>query len=115
MFNPKCYTLKNQMYDPKKEIIIVREQIRDWVKKLENNYSILEFNSILDIIIIHINDDIFLETNLNYYEDSLEGWKYIKHRNQLEKDYPKIFKQVVNEEKKQIRETLKMLKEDKNI
>ena len=63
MFNPKCYTLKNQMYDPKKEIIIIREQIRDWVKKLENNYSILEFNSILDIIIIHINDDIFLEIN----------------------------------------------------
>jgi hypothetical protein len=35
MFNPKCYTLKNKMYDPKKEIMMVRNDLRKLVDKVE--------------------------------------------------------------------------------
>jgi hypothetical protein len=100
------------MYDPKKEIIIVREKIRNWVSSLENILSVIEFNKILDKIILHIDNKFFLDKDMLYYKEALEGWQLIRHRNQLEKDYPRIFKKVINEEKREIRETFKMMKED---
>lgn len=102
MFNPKCYTLKNKMYDPKKEIMMVRNDLRKWVDKVENITSVIEFNQILDKIILNIEEEILPDKNINYYNETLEGWQLIKKRNQLEKEYPRIFTQVVNEEKKEI-------------
>jgi hypothetical protein len=47
-----------------------------------------------------------------FYAETMEGWKLVKYRNKLEKEYPRSFQQVLVEEKKEIREILKMTKED---
>ena len=47
-----------------------------------------------------------------YYVETLEGWKLITFRDKLAKEYPREFKEVLLEEKKEIRETLKIIKED---
>jgi hypothetical protein len=47
-----------------------------------------------------------------FYAETMEGWKLVKYRNKLEKEYPRSFQQVLAEEKREIRETHKMMKED---
>jgi hypothetical protein len=49
---------------------------------------------------------------MKFYTEALEGWQLITRRNKLEKEYPREFAQVLSDERKEIRETLKMMKED---
>lgn len=109
MFNPKCYTLINKKYDPTEDIRTVRRKIREWTTKID---VINDYNQIFENIINNIDETDFPVIDTQYYEESLEGWKLITYRNRLEKEYPREFKQVISEEKKEIRESMKMMKED---
>jgi hypothetical protein len=112
MFIPKCYTLRNEMYNPKKEIRKVRDKIRQWSSKLDyiSNDEIL--NQVYETIMDHIDDEYFPVIDMQFYEETLEGWNLITHRNKLEKEYPRDFYEVLLEEKRAIREITKMMKED---
>lgn len=113
MFEPKCYTLINKMYEPKKDIRRVRRKIYEWTSKLDN--MLCEDNSINSVfvnIIKYIDYTEFPAIHMEFYEETLEGWNLITHRNKLEKEYPNAFKELLLEERKIIRETLKMMKED---
>lgn len=111
MFSPKTYTLKNQMYDPKKDIRQIRQQIREWTNILDG-LGDENIEMIFDNIITHIEDESFPMIDMQFYAETLEGWNLITRRNKLEKEYPREFAQVLSEERKEIRETLKMMKED---
>ena len=115
MFEPKCYTLINKMYEPKKDIRRIRRKIYEWTSKLDN--MLCEDKSIdivFENIITHIDDIEFPAIHMEFYEETLKGWNLITHRNKLEKEYPNDFKEVLLEEREIIRETLKMMKEDDN-
>lgn len=109
MFNPKCYTLINKKYDPTEDIRMVRRKIREWTSNID---VINEYNQIFENIIDHIDKTDFPGIDTQYYEETIQGWKLVTYRNRLEKEYPREFKQIIIEEKKEIRETLKMMKED---
>jgi hypothetical protein len=109
MFNPKCYTLINKKYDPTEDIRMVRRKIREWTSNID---VINEYNQIFENIIDHIDKTDLPVMDTRYYVETLEGWKLITYRNKLEKEYPREFKQIILEEKKEICETLKMMKED---
>ena len=111
MFNPKCYTLINKKYDPTEDIRMVRRKIREWTSNIDISYD-KQYNQIFENIIDHIDKTDFPVMDTRYYVETLEGWKLITYRNKLEKEYPREFKQIILEEKKEIRETLKMMKED---
>ena len=112
MFNPKCYTLKNEMYNPRKDIIQTREKILIWLNKLDNIIDDCNYNTIFENITKYIDNDEFPNLDMPFYAETMEGWKLVKYRNKLEKEYPRSFQQVLVEEKKEIREILKMTKED---
>jgi hypothetical protein len=100
------------MYDPKEDIRMVQKKIREWVSKLDDISNDEQYNEIFENIIDNIHEAEFPVMDTRYYVEILEGWKLITYRNKLEKEYPREFKQVLLEEKKEIRETLKMMKED---
>lgn len=102
------------MYDPKKDIRQIRQQIREWTNKLDGLGQLGDENieMIFDNIITHIEDESFPMIDMKFYNEALEGWNLITRRNKLEKEYPREFAQVLSEERKEIRETLKMMKED---
>jgi Fe-S-cluster formation regulator IscX/YfhJ len=100
------------MYDPKKNIRMVQKKIREWVSKLDDISDDEKYNQIFENIIHYIDESDFPVIDTRYYVETLEGWKLITYRNKLEKEYPREFKQVLLEEKKEIRETLKMTKLD---
>jgi hypothetical protein len=112
MFNPKCYTLKNEMYNPRKDIIQTREKILIWLNKLDNIIDDQYYNTIFENISKYINNDEFPNLEMPFYAETFEGWKLVTYRNKLEKEYPRCFKQVLAEERREIRETIKMMKED---
>ena len=112
MFQPKCYTLKNEMYNPKKDILQTREKIRIWLNKLDILIDDENYNKIFENITKYIENDDFPDIDIPFYAETVEGWKLVKYRNKLEKDYPRSFQHVLAEEKKEIRETHKMMKED---
>lgn len=105
MFEPKCYTLINKMYEPKKDIRRVRRKIYEWINKLNNALCEGNHKIIFENIIKYIDDTEFPAIHMEFYEETLEGWNLITHRNKLEKE-------LLIEERKIIRETLKMMKED---
>lgn len=109
---PKCYTLINKMYDPKKEIRTIRRKIREWVSKLDDITDQHQYNQIFENIIRYVDETELPVMDIKYYAETLEGWKHVTYRNKLEKVYPREFKQVILEEKREFRETLKMMKED---
>ena len=45
---PKCYTLINKMYDPKKNIRMVQKKIREWVSKLDDISNDKQYNQIFE-------------------------------------------------------------------
>ena len=112
MFQPKCYTLKNEMYNPKKDIINIREKIRTWLNNIDILIDDENYDKIFENITKYIDNDEFPNIDMPFYAETFEGWKLVKYRNKLEKEYPRSFQQVLSEEKKEIRETLKMMKED---
>uniref|UniRef100_A0A6C0E9E6 Uncharacterized protein n=1 Tax=viral metagenome TaxID=1070528 RepID=A0A6C0E9E6_9ZZZZ len=111
MFQPKTYTLINKMYDPRVDIRLVRNQIHEWVTKLDDVPAEIS-NIIFDNINKYIEYDVFPVLNIPLYNETLEGWNLVTRRNKLEKEYPKEFHQVLVEEKREIREHYRMMKED---
>jgi hypothetical protein len=109
---PKCYTLINKKYDPTEDIRTVRRKIHEWMNKLDDISEDEQYNQIFEIIIQYVDETEFPVMDTQFYAETLEGWKLIVYRNKLEKLYPIEFKQVILEEKREIRETLKMMKED---
>jgi hypothetical protein len=112
MFKPKCYNLKNEMYNPKKDIIQTREKIRIWLNNIDILIDDENYDKIFENITKYIDNDDFPDIDMPFYAETMEGWKLVKYRNKLEKEYPRTFQQVLVEEKKEIREILKMMKED---
>ena len=107
MFQPKTYTLINKMYDPIVDIRSVRNEIHIWVTKLDDVSDI-----VFDNIDKYVDYDVFPVLNIPLYNETLEGWNLITRRNKLEKEYPREFRQVLVEEKREIREHYRMMKED---
>jgi hypothetical protein len=112
MFKPKCYTLKNEMYNPRKDIIQTREKILIWLNKLDNIIDDQYYNTIFENISKYIDNHEFPNLDMPFYAETFEGWKLVTYRNKLEKEYPRCFKQILAEERREIRETIKMTKED---
>ena len=112
MFQPKCYKLKNEMYNPRKDIIQTRVNILTWLNKLDNIIEHENYEKIFENITKYSTNDEFPNLDIPFYEETMEGWKLVKYRNKLEKEYPRTFQQVLAEEKKEIREMIKMMKED---
>lgn len=108
MFEPKCYTLIDKMYNPEEDIRKNREKIREWLDALDET----AYDNVFDNIDKYINELQFPIVDIPWYMETVEGWKLISHRNKLEKDYPRQFKQVLLEEKRELREMTKMRKED---
>jgi hypothetical protein len=106
---PKCYTLKNTMYNAKNDILQVRENIRNWMDKIQLLHED-KMDTILENIMNHLDDEDLPYCEL--YQETLEGWKLIRHRNKLKKEYPRQFQHIVMEEKREIRESVKMMRED---
>lgn len=104
MFNPKCYTLKNKPYDPKREIRTIHKKIYEWITIVQDMES-------YDTILENINTDN-IPLNVSFYNETLEGWTLLQKRNHLKETYPVEYKQVLIEERTSQRETLKMMKED---
>ena len=107
MFQPKTYTLINKMYDPIVNIRSVRNEIRIWVTKLDDVSDI-----VFDNIDKYVDSVVFPVLDIPLYNETLEGWSLITRRNKLEKEYPREFHQVLVEEKREIREHYRMMKED---
>ena len=97
MFSPKCYTLINKMYDPKKDIIDVRNKLNEWNDKLGENLD--EYNNIIQNIYLYIDCSEFPDMiDIPFYDETLEGWTLIKKLNKLKREYPRHYKQVLAEE-----------------
>ena len=112
MFEPKCYNLKNQMYNPKKDILQTRENIRTWLHNIDTIIDDENYDKIFENITKYIDNHDFPVVDIPFYAETFEGWKLVKYRNKLEKEYPRSFQRVLAEEKREIRETTKMMKED---
>ena len=96
------------MYNPKKDIRKNREEIREWLDTVDESW----YNDVFDNIEKYVSESQFPESDIPFYTETMEGWKLIRQRNKLEKEYPREFKQVLAEEKRELRETAKMRKED---
>jgi len=83
MFNPKCYTLINKMYNPEEAIRKNREKIREWLDSVDESW----YNDVFDNIDKYINESQFPIMDIPWYVETVEGWKLITHRNKLEKEY----------------------------
>ena len=112
MFSPKCYTLINKMYNPKNEIRKVREKIHEWLGKIGDMLDAEEFNETFEKICSHIDDDNFLDIDVKYYEEIVEGRKIITLQNKLKNKYPNDFQQILAEERRREFERIKMMRED---
>jgi len=114
MFAPRCGTLINKMYEPKKDIRNIRNKINDWIDKMNIMVMDVEdYDKIFENIANYINNDNF-PTNINtqFYKETFEGWKLMKKMNDLKENYPRQYKEVVIEERREYREIIKMMKED---
>lgn len=110
--SPKCYTLINKMYDPKKDIRNINKQIREWTNNLDETFDDEEFDKIYETIVPHIGEKDFPILDVPFYEHALEGWRLITRKNQLINDYPRQYRQVSMDEKREWQEMDKMMKED---
>lgn len=108
MFQPKCYTLINKMYNPQEYIRKNREEIREWLDTVNESC----YDDIFDNIEKYLCESEFPVIDIPWYMETVEGWRLITYRNKLEKEYPRDFKKVLAEEKRELRETAKMRKED---
>ena len=95
------------MYDPIVDIRTVRNEIHIWVTKLDDVSYI-----VFDNIDKYVESDVFPVLDIPLYNETLEGWTLVTRRNKLEKEYPREFRQVLVEEKREIREHYRMMKED---
>lgn len=111
MFQPKTYTLVNKMYDPRVDIRSVCNQIRVWVTKLDDVPREIS-NIVFDNIDKYVDSVVFPVLDIPLYNETLEGWILVTRRNKLDKEYPREFRQVLVEEKREIREHYRMMKED---
>jgi 50S ribosomal subunit-associated GTPase HflX len=100
------------MYNPKKDIINTRQKILTWLNKIDNISGNEDYDKIFENITKYIDNDEFPQINIPFYAETVEGWKLVKYRNKLEEEYPRSFQQVLAEEKRESRETMKMMKED---
>jgi hypothetical protein len=100
------------MYNPKKEIRKVREKIHEWLGKIGDMLDEEEFNEIFEKICNHIDDDNFIDIDVKYYEEIVEGRNIITLQKKLEKEYPKDFQQILAEERRHEYERIKMMRED---
>lgn len=113
MFSPRCNTIINKMYEPKKDMRKVHNKIKEWIYKIDEMITELEeYNKVFDNIYMYENSNHFPIIDIQFYKETLEGWKLIKERNKLKEAYPRQYKQVLEEERKERREVSKMMKED---
>jgi len=98
MFSPKCYTLINKLYDPKKDIRENRLRLNVWSDKLDDTIpDLVEFNRVYENIHMYIDCDTFPDIDIPFYSETVDGWKLIRDRNRLKKMYPIHLKQVLND------------------
>uniref|UniRef100_A0A6C0DJX6 Uncharacterized protein n=1 Tax=viral metagenome TaxID=1070528 RepID=A0A6C0DJX6_9ZZZZ len=95
------------MYDPIVDTRTVPNEIHIWVTKLDD-VSYIAFDNIDK----YVESDVFPVLDIPLYNETLEGWTLVTRRNKLEKEYPREFRQVLVEEKREIREHYRMMKED---
>jgi hypothetical protein len=100
------------MYCPKKDIRNVREKIVEWTRNIHENLEEEQCKTVYDNICPYINSEHFPIIDVPFYEESLEGWKLIRLRNKLKNDYPRQYKEDLEEENRELIETDKMMNED---
>ena len=112
MFAPRCGTLINKIYEPKKDIRNLRNKLNEWIDKMNIMEIDVEcYDKIFENIANHIDNDNF-PTNILFYDETLEGWKLMKEINILKENYPRQYKEVLVEERREYREIINMMKED---
>ena len=116
MFTPKSYTILNKIYDPTKDIRKIHNEINEWIDQLNIIVSDVEqYEQIFYTISMFIDNAHFPDSNIPFYKETLEGWKLMKIKNRLKEGYPRQYKQVLFEERKEEKEMLNMLREDKKM
>lgn len=116
MFTPKSYTILNKIYDPTKDIRKIHNEINEWIDQLNIIVSDVEqYEQIFYTISMFIDYSHFPDGNIPFYKETLEGWKLMKIKNRLKEGYPRQYKQVLFEERKEEKEMLNMLREDKKM
>jgi hypothetical protein len=114
MFSPKCYTLINKLYDPKKDIRNVHGKIKEWIYKMDELILDLDqYNNVFKNIYLYVNNSHFPDNiEIPFYKETMEGWTLIKERDTLKEKYPRQYNQVLLEEKRARLEITKIMKED---
>jgi hypothetical protein len=88
--------------------------MNEWIDKINEVVIDVEcYDKIFENIAYYINNNDF-PTNINilFYNETLEGWKIMREINNLKENYPRQYKEVVIEERKEYREIINMMKED---
>jgi hypothetical protein len=96
------------MYNPEEDIRKNREEIREWLDSVDESW----YNDVFDNIDKYIGESEFPVVDIPWHMETVEGWRLITYRNKLEQEHPREFHRVALEEKREIRETEKMRKED---
>lgn len=109
---PKCYTLINKMYDPIKDMRQTREKLNRLTEKEENEFSEQQMNEFIERVAKHIDSDDAPIPNTPFYENIIERLKLLRHLKNLHSDYPRHHRQLMREQSRESRESLKMMKED---
>jgi len=66
-FRPKCYTLINKLYDPKKDIRENRIRLNTWTDKLDDAIpDLVEFNRVYENIHTYIDCDTFPDIDISF-------------------------------------------------
>lgn len=114
MFTPKSYNIINKIYDPTNDIRKIHHRINEWIDHLNEIISDVEqYEHIFYIISMFIDNADFPDCDIPFYKETLEGWKLMKIKNRLKEGYPRQYNQVLLEERKEQKEMLNMLREDK--
>lgn len=114
MFASRYGTLINKIYEPKKDIRNLRNKLNEWIDKINEDVMNVEYyDKIFENIANHIDNDNFPNNiNILFYDETLEGWKLMKEINILKENYPRQYKEVLVDERREYREIINMMKED---
>ena len=112
MWNPKCYTLINKMYDPIKDMRQSRKKLNILNEKMEVNLSKDQSDEFMNIVAMYIDNGYAPLPETPYYEDVSERLALLRHLKNLYDEYPRHHKRLMSQESREFRECIRMMEED---
>jgi len=112
MWEPKCYTLINKMYDPIKDMRQSREKLNLLNEKMDATFSEDQAEEFMEITARHINDGGDPTPGTPYFQDVVERLTLLRHLKSLYDEYPRHHKRLMSQESREFRERMRMMGED---